>query len=274
MILEPAVLIPLATMVAALGTLGGLGGAVLLVPLLVATGTDPLVAAPIGLATVAAGSLAAAPRQLAQGVVHHRLGLVVELPASAAALGAALVSTQVPETGLRLLVALVALAAGIVGLSRTALRNPPQASFVAEPAIEWPGTLGGTYHHARGPVPYQARRVGLGMSTMIIAGAVTGLSGVSGGFVKTPVMREIMWIPTKVAAATTTFTVGITSATALVVFAGQGRIDLDHAVAAGLGGLLGGIGGALAQDRMEPGAIRRVMAVVLILIAPVLVVTQ
>lgn len=274
MTLEPALLAALATGVAAIGTVGGIGGAVLLVPLLLVLGTDPLAAAPIGLATVAAGSIAAAPSQLHQGVVHHRLGLTIELPTSVAALLAALVSTHVPETGLRILVAVVALAAGLIGLTRTTLRNPPQAPFAAEPATEWPGTLGGTYQHPLGPVPYQARRLGLGLSTMVIAGAISGLAGVGGGFVKTPVMREIMWIPVKVAAATSTFTVGITSATSLVVFAGQGRINVDHCVAAGLGGLLGGLLGAWFQDRLEPGAIRRVLGVVLVVIAPILVVVQ
>lgn len=271
---DPAVLVALATAVGALGTVGGLGGAVLLVPLLVVTGTDPLVAAPIGLATVAAGAVAAAPTQLAQGVVHHRLGMTVELPASVAALLSALVSTQVPGVALRISLAVVALAAGVVGLTRTTLHNPPQAPFVAEPATEWPGTLGGTYSHPDGPVPYQARRLGWGLGAMVVAGAVSGLAGVGGGFVKTPVMREIMWIPVKVAAATSTFTIGITSATALVVFAGQGRIDLDACVAAGLGGLLGGMVGARFQDRLAPATIRKVLAVVLVLIAPILVVTQ
>lgn len=264
----------MSTAVAAVGTLGGLGGAVLLVPALVVLGTDPLVAAPIGLATVAAGAISAAPAQLAQGVVHHRLGLTIELPASAAALVAALVSTQVPDLALRVVLATVALAAGLVGLTRTALRNPPQAPFVAEPATEWPGTLGGTYQHPLGPVPYQARRVGWGLSAMIVAGAISGLAGVGGGFVKTPVMREVMWVPVKVAAATSTFTVGITSATALIVFAGQGRIDLDVFVAAGLGGLLGGAIGARLQDRLAPEALRRVLAVVLVVIAPVLLVAR
>ncbi len=273
MSLDPATLVVLAAFTAAIGTVGGLGGAVLLVPVLVATGTDPLVAAPIGLTTVAAGAVAAAPEQLAQGLVHHRLGVTVELPASAAALVAALLSAEVPGGVLRGALAVTALAAGFAGLTRHVLRNPPQASFVAEPATEWPGTLGGTYQHPSGPIPYQARRVPLGTGAMIAAGTVAGMAGIGGGFLKTPIMREVMWIPVKVAAATSTFTVGITSATALIVFAGQGRVDLDLCVAAGLGGLIGGTVGTTLQDRLSPGAVRRVLAVVLLAIAPVVVVT-
>lgn len=273
MTIDPLALVMLAMVTAAVGTLGGLGGAVLLVPFLVATGTDPLIAAPIGLTTVVAGAIAAAPNQLAQGLVHQRLGVTIELPASAAALVAAIASASAAPGLLRALLAATAAAAGIVGLTRTPLRNPPQPEFVAEPPAEWPGTLAGTYQGPGGPIPYQARRVPLGLVAMLGAGAISGLAGVGGGFVKTPIMREIMWVPVKVAAATSTFTVGITSATALIVFAGQGRIDLELCAAAGLGGLVGGVVGAQLQDRLPPAMIRRILSLVLLAIAPILVVS-
>src|SRR5437764_959255 len=72
----------LALVTASLGALGGLGGAVVLVPLLVLTGTPAREAAPLGLLSVASGSLAAGPRQLAELTVHHRLGVTSETMAS------------------------------------------------------------------------------------------------------------------------------------------------------------------------------------------------
>jgi uncharacterized protein len=269
--IDPLVLAPLAAVAALAGTVGGFGGAILLVPLLVTLGMDPFDAAPIGVVTVAAGALAAAPDQLASGLVHHRLGITIEIPASAAAVAAALVSVHVPSTGLRLFLAAVALVAGAVGLSKAALHNPPQAEFVAEPPAEWPGTLGGTYIGPGGSVPYHARRVKIGLVAMLGAGTVSGLSGTGGGFVKTPVMREVMWIPVKVAAATSTFTMGITAASTLLVFAGQGRIDAHLSAAAGLGGVVGGFVGARVQNHLAPGTVRRVLAVALVIIAAVLI---
>jgi uncharacterized membrane protein YfcA len=56
----------LAFAAASVGALGGLGGAVLLVPALVLTGTSALAAAPLGLVCVAAGSIAAGSQQLAE----------------------------------------------------------------------------------------------------------------------------------------------------------------------------------------------------------------
>jgi uncharacterized membrane protein YfcA len=150
------------------------------------------------------------------------------------------------------------------------MRNQPQPEFAAEPAGEWPGTLAGAYQGPGGTIPYRARRVPLGIAAMTLAGAVTGLSGVSGGFIKTPVMRELMGIPVKVAAATTSFSVGITAAASLLVFAVQGRIQVHDAAAVAIGGLLGGVVGARVQDRLSPVIVRRFLGVVLILVAIVL----
>jgi uncharacterized membrane protein YfcA len=267
---SPLGLVALAALAAGIGTLGGIGGAVLLVPALVLSGLEPAIAAPLGLVTVAASSLSAGPGQLGRGVVHHRLGITLELTASATAIAAAIISEQVDDGVLRIVLALSAAAAGVVGLLSGPMRNQPQPEFAAEPAGEWPGTLAGAYQGPGGTIPYRARRVPLGIAAMTLAGAVTGLSGVSGGFIKTPVMRELMGIPVKVAAATTTFSVGITAAASLLVFAVQGRIQVHDAAAVAIGGLLGGVVGARVQDRLSPVIVRRFLGVVLILVAIVL----
>jgi uncharacterized protein len=157
---------------AGVGALGGIGGAVLLVPVLVLLGADPLDAAPLGLLSVAAGSLAAAPRQLQEGLVHHRLGMVLETGASAGAVVGALVSTALPGALLARLLAGVTLAAGLAGLRRSATRNLPQPEFAAESAGEWPGTLSGAYRIGGDVIPYQARRVLLGWCCTLGYGVV------------------------------------------------------------------------------------------------------
>lgn len=257
---------------ATLGTLGGIGGAVLLVPLLVLLGYDPWQAAPLGMLSVGAGSLAAAPRQLDAGVAHQRLGVTLEIPSSIGAIVGALLSGVVARSVLVRFLAAVALGAAIFGGRRKGLRNHPQKVFVDEPAGEWPGTLAGAYHLNGEVVPYQARRVKAGLVAMIGAGVVSGLAGVGGGFIKTPVMSEIMHVPVKVAAATSTFTVGITSATTLLVFAGQGRIDTTAGAAVVLGGLFGGTLGAWLAGRLAPTRVRTVLSVLLAVVAVVMAV--
>jgi uncharacterized membrane protein YfcA len=262
----------LSLVTAGLGALGGLGGAVLLVPLLVLLGVDPLIAAPLGILSVAAGSLAAAPSQLEAGLVHHRLGISLEITASAGAIVGALVADAVPASVLARLLGAVALAAAIAGGTRKGQRNLPEPEFAADVAGEWPGTLQGAYRLGDDVIPYRARRVKLGLASMSIAGLVSGLAGVGGGFIKTPVMSELMHVPVKVAAATATLTVGITASTALIVFAGQDRIEYRAGAVVVVAGLLGGAIGARLQHRLAPSRVRGVLSIVLMIIGLVVLV--
>ena len=110
----------LAFVTAAIGALGGLGGAILLVPLLVLTGMSPRVAAPLGLVSVAAGSLAAAAPQLDERTVNHRIGLTTELVAGVGAVAGALGSGVASDRFLQRFLAVVA-----IGGTRTTTGDLP-----------------------------------------------------------------------------------------------------------------------------------------------------
>jgi uncharacterized membrane protein YfcA len=250
-----------------------MGGAVLLVPILVAAGMDPFDAAPLGLFTVAAGSLAASAPQLLERTVHHRLGVTTELAATTGAIAGALASDAAGETFLRWLLALTALAGAAAGGLRSGMRNPMRAEYGEELVGEWPGTLSGAYRVGAGVAPYRARRVPAGLVGMTFAGLVGGLAGTGGGFIKTPTMNEVMHVPVKVAAATSTFTVGITAGAALVVLAVLGRVDTHEAAAVVIGALAGGWLGARLQGRLAPLLVRRTLAVLLLIVAIVLAAT-
>ncbi len=268
---EMVLLIVASAITSAVGALGGLGGAVLLVPLLVLTGMPVSEAAPLGLLTVAAGSVAAGPRHLAERTVNHRLGVSTELAASAGAVLGALVSNLLPERPLVLMLAAVALGAAFVGGRRTTVRNPARPELGPEHIGERVGALSGAYRSSRGVATYRVRRVPFGLAFMGVAGVVAGTAGASGGFIKTPVTSELMNVPTKVAAATTTFTIGITSSAALAVFAIHGRIDVRAGSAAILGSLFGGRLGAATQSRLPALTVRRALSGLLVLVAVALV---
>lgn len=254
------------------GSLGGIGGAVLLVPVLTLLGIDPKIAAAFGMLSVAGGALASAPRQLGDGVVHHRLGIVLEIAASGGALAGALLGAVISASLLSRGLAVVAIVAAVAGATRKGLRNKPDELFSEEPPGEWPGSLSGAYRLDGELVPYRAQRLPVGMVAMGGAGLVAGLAGVGGGFIKTPIMSEIMKVPVRVAAATSTFTVGITAATSLIVFAGQDRIEYHRGAGIITGGLIGGQLGARLQQRVHPLVIRRVLSVVLVAIGILLLV--
>ena len=262
------VLLALAT--ASLGALGGIGGALMLVPLLVLTGTPAREAAPLGLLSVASGSLAAGPRHLAELTVHHRIGVTSETAASAGAIAGALASGGVGEALLVRVLAVVAVASALASL-----RGRDEVHAVAPEEGEGDlgeerGTLSGTLRTDGEVHRYRARNLPGALAVMSLAGLVAGVAGVGGGFIKTPATSEIMRVPVKVAAATTTFTIGISSAAALLVFAAHGRVNLEHAGPVIAGSLLGGYLGARLQSRLDPVVVRRSLAALLLVVAAVL----
>lgn len=256
---------------AGLGALGGLGGAVLLVPALVVAGMAPVAAAPLGLLTVAAGSLSASSTQLDEDTVNHRVGVTLEVSASAGAAIGALLSAVVSATMLRWLLAAAAVGAGVATAARSGSRYRSSQHSDAKPG-ERRGRLAGAYTEDHGVVEYEARHVPIGVAATGVAGLVAGMTGTSGGFAKTPIMTELMRLPIKVAAATTVFMVGVTAASALIVYAVQGRIDPSAAGAIVVGGLAGGRLGAMLQAHLPPVLVRRFLGTVLVVVGIVLVV--
>jgi len=256
---------------AAVGALGGLGGAIILVPFLVVFGWAPAEAAPLGLISVAAGSLAAGAIQLGERTVNHRIGVVTELAASSGAIVGALMAGVLSDSLLQLFLAGVAFVAAIMTLRRVqelVLAHHPHEVEIGERV----GGLSGAFVEAGSPRRYEATHLPGGLAVMSVAGLVAGMAGAGGGFLKTPATVSIMGVPVRVAAATTTFTIGITAATGLLVFALQGRIDAHEAAAVALGSLLGGRAGAALQTRLSTGTIRRALGALLVLVGIILVV--
>lgn len=268
--MEQLIVAAIALFGAAAGVAGGVGGAVLVVPLFLLTGADAPAAATVGLVTVATATAAAAPRQLAQRLANHRLAVTVELGASVGVVVGASLLAVLPEVWFRGILAaaiLAAVAAGLLG------RPAPGLDAVTLPVSavgETSGALAGAYALGDGAVPYRAQRVPLGMVLSIGVGLVSGVTGTSGGYLKTPLMREVLAVPIKVAAATTTFASGLTAIAGLAVLLPAGAVELPVVAAAVVGASLGGIAGAALQARLPPRGARQVLAVLLVTIAGVL----
>ncbi len=268
----PAIVLALSAVAAMIGALGGLGGAVILVPILVLMGATPLEAAPIGMAMVAAGALASATVQTRSELANYRLGVTMESAAGVGAVAGALISVFIAPRALMYVLAIATIISAVASGSRTGQRNLPVDGALMRDFHDRPGTLSDAYRDEQGRViPYNARRVPLGLGLMGSAGLIAGMTGSSGGYIKTPVMSEVMHVPVKAAAATTAFMVSITAAAALTVYALQGRVTASIAPAV-VGGFLGGRIGAALQPRLRAVTLRHVIAVLLVVIGLVVLV--
>lgn len=256
------------------GSLLGLGGGVFVVPALVLGFHVPTV---VALATsnvvVVATSTAGASTYVRRRTSNIRLGLVLLILTTAAAVVSSLVARQLPGQVLSGLFAVILLYTAVTMLRsvRTAKSNTPveeATSVTADPL-----GLGGSYYDpATGrSESYTPRNLCTGMGLSVIAGVIAGLLGVGGGIVQVPVMNLIMRVPLKVATATSNYMVGITATSAAFVRYTGGDVNPLIAVPTALTVFLGARVGAWLVPRTPNARLKRIFGWVAIVIAALMI---
>lgn len=240
------------------GSMLGLGGGVLLVPLLtLALGVPIRTAIAASLMSVIASASAAATVNLRKGLVNMRLGLVLEVATSVGGVAGGLAAQTLSERQLYAAFALLMAAMGVLMAARSKRRN-----LIADLSVD-PGLLGGRIEEAGTAYVYRARRLPLGLSASVGAGAISGLLGVGGGIVKVPVLNTFCGIPIRVAAATSTFMIGVTAAASAILYYAHGDMALPLTAAVALGSLPASLVGARLAHRVGPRALKIFMALIL-----------
>ncbi len=231
----------------ALGAMFGIGGGVLLVPLLALVFGVPLAdAVPASLMCVVANSCAAAANYVDKGLVDVRLALTLEMATVAGAIAGGLVAGFMSAAGLALLFGCFAL---YVGTQMVLVRS-------RRDEVELAGGDG-----------YQPKNLPLGIGGSAVAGGLSSLLGVGGGPLKVPLMAYGMGVPFKVATATSNLTIGITGAASLSMYAWRGQLNLALTAPLVVGVLLGAQVGSRLMIVAPTGLLRRLFGVILISIA-------
>jgi uncharacterized membrane protein YfcA len=263
-VFEMTVLIWLGSFTAGLlGALTGLGGGVVVVPLLtLAFGMDIRYAIGASLVSVIATSSGAAAAYVKEGYTNLRIGMFLEIATSCGALAGALVAGWLPTAAIAVIFALV------LGASAVASGEPP-AVEADGPPDRWASwlKLHGTYPSLSGPVSYHARNVSTGFGLMFLAGALSGLLGIGSGALKVLAMDKAMRIPFKVSTTTSNFMIGVTAAASAGVYLNRGYVDPALAMPVMLGVLPGSLLGARLLTRMRTRELRLVFRAVILLLA-------
>lgn len=258
-----------------LGALVGLGGGVVVIPALVlGFGIDIRGAVATSLVAVVATSTAAGSVFVGKGLTNMRLGMTLEVFTTLGGITGGLVALRVPQTALGLVfAALVSVTAVLMLRGRDAhgAKEGVEREEGAEepPGVEERGRIAGEYYdpHHGGLVHYQAVRVAAGGAVSFLAGVLSGLLGVGGGFIKVPAMTMGMKVPFKVAAATSNFMIGVTAAASLFIYFSEGLVHPALAAPIALGVVGGALVGTATARRVSATLLRRVLAVVLLLVA-------
>jgi uncharacterized protein len=253
----------LAVVAGLFGSMLGVGGGVIMVPMLtLAFGLPIKDAIATSIVCVVATSAMAQLSYARRGMTNVRLGFFLEIGSAAGALLGSV--TAVLVDGRLLQVAFAVVLLSIVWQMNRRRGDPePLQTGVLEAAYFDP-MLGRE-------VSYGARHPRLGFVLSIGAGNVAGLLGVGGGAFKVPIMSLLMGVPLKAAIATSNFMIGVTAATGAALFYGRGFVDPAYAVPAALGVLLGARFGPRLAVRLPAQALSLVFQVVLAVFAVLMV---
>lgn len=243
----------------AFGALLGLGGGVLIVPILTLAFGFPLTAA-IGtsLICVIATSTGAAAINVQAGRADVRLGITLGAGTAIGALTGGVIAGFLPERVLAgLFAALLVYTAVTMARGLRSRRGAP----TGEPAID-PTAPDGPAAPA-----YRLRRLPLAIGGAFGGGNLSGLLGVGGGIVTVPIIHLLMGAPMRVGVTTSNFMIGITAAAGSYAYLFRGDVDVRVAAPVILGVAVGGVLGAGLSARLRTSWLVVLFVIVILYVA-------
>jgi hypothetical protein len=246
-----------------LGSLTGLGGGIIVIPLLtLALGVDIRYAIGASLVSVIATSSGAAAAYVREGFVNIRIGMFLEVATVSGALLGAFAAAYIPASAIAVVFGLVLLYSAYVGIRGYGADNP----VVAPDNLATRLRMNGAYPSAGGVRLYNVRSVVPGMGLMAFAGILSGLLGIGSGALKVIAMDRIMKIPFKVSTTTSNFMIGVTAAAGAGVYLNRGYVDPVVDLPVMLGVLAGSLVGSRILTKARTGALRVIFAIVIALV--------
>ncbi len=247
-----------------LGALTGLGGGVVLVPLLTLVfHVDIRYAAGASLISVIATSSGAAAAYVKEGYSNIRIGMFLEIATTIGAVAGAFIAAKVSTNAIAVVFGLVLLYSAYLSIKK---RSDREAGGPVDPIAERL-RLDGSYPTPEGKQSYHVNNVPLGFGFMFVAGGLSGLLGIGSGAVKVLAMDQVMGIPFKVSTTTSNFMIGVTAAASAGIYLSRGYVDPGLAMPVMLGVLLGSLLGARLLIHTQVRPLRLVFGLVILALA-------
>ena len=240
-----------------LGALTGLGGGVILIPLMVLVfKVDVHYAIGTSLVAVIATSSGAAAAYVREGYTNVRIAMLLEVATVGGALLGAYLAGLIEPRAIMAIFSLV-----LFWSAWSTMREPKHAHEAAtSDALALRLRLPGEYPTAKGMQAYAVRNAAPALGVMFGAGALSALVGIGAGIVKVVAMDRLMRLPFKVSTTTSNFMLGVTAAASAGVYFHRGQIDPGLTMPVVLGTLLGALMGTRILTRAKSKTLRIVFA--------------
>jgi uncharacterized protein len=244
-----------------LGALTGLGGGVVIVPLLVlGLGVDLRYAVGASLVSVIATSSGAAATYVREGYSNIRIGMFLEIATTVGAIAGAFLAARVSGSAVAIVFGVVLLVSAYLSM-----RSRPERPRDEKPdPLATRLRLDSSFPTASGPQSYRVHHVPAGFGLMFGAGLLSGLLGIGSGALKVLALDQAMGIPFKVSTTTSNFMIGVTAAASAGIYLARGWIDPVIAFPVVLGVLAGSMLGARVLMGARVRTLRIVFAVVIV----------
>lgn len=243
-----------------IGALTGLGGGIVVIPVLVLLFKVNLhYAMGASLISVIATSTGSASAYIRQGYTNLRIGLFLEVAAVIGALIGALLIAFVSKSFIAVMFSLVLFVSAFLNLKQQHRGINTQHSHPWAVKLKLDGVYGTTEEKH----PYCVQNVPLALSIMGIAGMFSGLLGIGSGALKVLAMDQAMCLPYKVSTTTSNFMIGITGSVSAGIYFSQGYINPAITFPVMLGVLFGSIMGAKFLVKMHDQRLRLLFSIVI-----------
>lgn len=223
-----------------LGSMTGLGGGFIIIPLLtLLLKVDIHYAIGASLVSVIATSSGSAAAYVKEGITNIRLGMFLEIATTAGAFTGAVLAIYVPTHAIAIIFGLILIFSAIMSLRNKVEQVANKETFLSKKL-----RLSSSYPVNDEVVSYSVTNIAGGFFMMVFAGVISGLLGVGSGALKVVAMDGIMRIPFKVSTTTSNFMIGVTAAASAVVYLQRGYIHPGIAMPVMIGVLLGAVSGS------------------------------
>jgi uncharacterized protein len=249
-----------------IGSLIGLGGGSIMIPLLVFLGVPVKYAIAASMVSIIATSSGSAASYVKEKLANVKVAMYLEMfTIVGAIIGASITSVVEP----RLLYFFFAafLSTSFFGIRRQRKQQMSSAKFEQDRMAKWL-QLEGTYYDksTNEQIEYKLTKPVFGGTGMVAAGIAAGMLGIGAGAFKVSIQELVLRMPSKVATATSNFIIGITALAGASVYFNSGLLYIDLAAPMAAGTLLGSIAGGRILNKLSNKTVQIMFLVIVILL--------
>jgi len=191
-----------------IGTLLGIGGGAIMVPLLTLAGVDIKKVVPASLLAILGTSAGGLRRLFHEGLVDYRLAVMLELASTTGALTGVAVFGKMKSRELVAALGIVLIASGMLFLIRQRTAKTAR-----------------TREYKPIKLSEKKAAIAAAMAVSYIAGMLSAMLGIGGGVIKVPILVLVLNLPIHAAVSTSKLMVGITALAGVAGHIAAGTMD-------------------------------------------------